>query len=620
MEHPNLPSDFFSNHLPAQPCMGMASPDDDRCRDLSDLAERRRIQNRIAQRKYRHRLRDRLAELERQVTQGSPSDETLPDRSLNTPPSTTTNSPVSSQSIPPAISHQAAGYMTPYQALRATLNTKHLPLRKGTDLDTNSPTPTIFQLFEYNQSPDTWDEFNPILKHIAPPSQDMPRRAAEIRRQHVLLNKGAGTHLATDDLKISATSPIHGRASSTASDGVASCEEEEELSDSDEQWCTDYSADTPPRIEEDHPLSAYRLPFFQFAWAAYQNRPSSPNEGNGETSSNPTHSSGNNTWRGRGATSTNSGRQRKRARSSESEDDDHSKEGKRRSRPNTGRQPSKRQLCLACPFAKKDPARHRQCYRYVLTRIRDVKQHLGRRHRLPLYCSRCMQTFEDESERDQHIRARDCPERPFAPMEGISERQKLQLGRRVSSKMTEEQQWYTIFDILFPGCARPKSPYVDTELTEELVGFQDFLVDSGPSLLTRFLQQRGEVTSDMPQEERDLASLQETVLADGLQYICERWAEDTRAAGDIVPGDVPSEVSQSLVIPSTDKSMAETDNSQSTPGEEAGFEGSVSHQNIEFPFLAPLEENSGRNTGTGMDVLCENEYDFVLDYQPNFDL
>ncbi|KAJ2976167.1 hypothetical protein NUW58_g8157 [Xylaria curta] len=57
-------------------------------------------------------------------------------------------------------------------------------------------------------------------------------------------------------------------------------EQSQEAPDSDEQWCSDYTADTPPRIEEHHPLFLYKSQFSELVWAEYQKCPSSSGKGN----------------------------------------------------------------------------------------------------------------------------------------------------------------------------------------------------------------------------------------------------------------------------------------------------------------------------------------------------
>ncbi|KAE9369297.1 hypothetical protein N431DRAFT_346045, partial [Stipitochalara longipes BDJ] len=133
--------------------------------------------------------------------------------------------------------------------------------------------------------------------------------------------------------------------------------------------------------------------------------------------------------------------------SRESEDD----EERPAKRPRTSKRGSAHDPSFACPFAKKDPLKYRCCYAYVMKRIRDVKQHLSRFHQLPIYCPLCMCTFDAEDERDVHIRATSCSVQPTVSYEGVTRAQKLLLGQRVSSKMTLSDQWFTIFDILFPG-------------------------------------------------------------------------------------------------------------------------------------------------------------------------
>jgi len=176
---------------------------------------------------------------------------------------------------------------------------------------------------------------------------------------------------------------------------------------------------------------------------------------------------------------------------------------------------------LACPFCKKDSTgsiRYRTCYRYTLARVRDVKQHLRRCHRLPIYCSICMTIFEDEADRDAHTRVRSCVDRISTPIEGVSEAQWRQLEKRVPPKMTEEEQWYTVFEILFPGQQRPQSAYIDHDLSEELCAFEDFSEREGPKIISDRLQAAGFV------HEGESDALLHSTIAEGIQTIAEHWS------------------------------------------------------------------------------------------------
>lgn len=281
------------------------------------------------------------------------------------------------------------------------------------------------------------------------------------------------------------------------------------------------SADTPP-IEEEHPLFRWKDSFLQVVMTAYKD----PWGGQQDESAlviDSTETSFELVEHER-----EDDRPRKRNRLSDCAS---TITGEKQSpRSFTMRRAQDRRLWLACPYAKKDPVRYRDCYRYFLARVRDVKQHVTRCHRKPIHCPICNDTFKDEDERDLHIGLRSCTPRPSTIMEGISEKQKRELSQRVSSKMPEEQQWFAVFDIIFSPHPRPRTPYRDRELSDDLCVFQDFMTARGPALLAEFLEARGVVTWNLPREERDLDTFKEEVLGEGLQLIIDQWMSDNAKA------------------------------------------------------------------------------------------
>ncbi|KAF2476866.1 uncharacterized protein BDR25DRAFT_309217 [Lindgomyces ingoldianus] len=72
---------------------------------------------------------------------------------------------------------------------------------------------------------------------------------------------------------------------------------------------------------------------------------------------------------------------RKRPPGDDDNNNDDRPPGKRRKVTNIYKEPDTR--LLACPFAKKDPLRHRKCFKYVLQDIARLKQHLMRVHEYP---------------------------------------------------------------------------------------------------------------------------------------------------------------------------------------------------------------------------------------------
>lgn len=138
---------------------------------------------------------------------------------------------------------------------------------------------------------------------------------------------------------------------------------------------------------------------------------------------------------------------------------------------------------LACPFWKKDPIRHRNCFRGV-KRIRDVKQHLRRNHTQPVFCRRCGTEFgNEEAALSEHLRAADlCEIRYFQDPDGVTVLHEKALKRHSDRGANEAAQWYAIWDHLFlsgqsgglPPPPRPSSPYVDNDLSEDMSSFREF--------------------------------------------------------------------------------------------------------------------------------------------------
>jgi hypothetical protein len=145
------------------------------------------------------------------------------------------------------------------------------------------------------------------------------------------------------------------------------------------------------------------------------------------------------------------------------EDDDPNEDGegespKKRTRPMKGSVEGE-EKSLACPYAKKDNLKHGACSKATLKRIQDVKQHLHRTHE-KIFCPRCEVTLSDEEELREHAKSiLICPIQT-ALYDGITKARSSLLRGRVPANLNQEQQWFTIWDILFPGQPRPKDPYV----------------------------------------------------------------------------------------------------------------------------------------------------------------
>ncbi|KZL64216.1 hypothetical protein CI238_00613 [Colletotrichum incanum] len=128
---------------------------------------------------------------------------------------------------------------------------------------------------------------------------------------------------------------------------------------------------------------------------------------------------------------------------------------------------------FACPYFKRDPVKHLKCFmRFKLKRVKDVKQHLYRKHSLSEhYCPLCWATFDRRSDYDDHIRKQSCQQQAMPEKYGdfMTVDQKKAISRRTDSGLNEHEQWYNVWRVLFPNEDKPSSPYLKSTEFEELI-------------------------------------------------------------------------------------------------------------------------------------------------------
>ncbi|KAK1572764.1 uncharacterized protein LY79DRAFT_43252 [Colletotrichum navitas] len=178
---------------------------------------------------------------------------------------------------------------------------------------------------------------------------------------------------------------------------------------------------------------------------------------------------------------------------------------------------------LACPFWKKNPDSHRQCYKKVLSRIKYVKSHLYRFHPAPITCPCCGAEFQSEGVRDGHLRARRCEvvERSdIADHEGLTAERMRQVSRRADPRLSEEEQWFVIWDTIFPNTPRPSTAYIDGALSEDICNFHEFFANSGNDIILHYFS-----LHDPDFARSDRAALYDRFVRDRvLERIYEQWA------------------------------------------------------------------------------------------------
>lgn len=317
--------------------------------------------------------------------------------------------------------------------------------------------------------------------------------------------------------------PVMADEQTAAEEGLSSGESSTDQSATESSSYCDETEGDVSDFEQPHPLDNQRDDILSILLEKYDSYRTEFQQNNPGPSSNDTgpnrqgsHAQPNsNTSSGK-----RSAGQKRKAGFEENNDDEYDDNTgpRKKKRPKMAEEETTENQSFACPFSKKSPSIYRRCYRYELKRVRDVKQHLRRCHRKAVYCPVCSQTFSTEEARDTHVRQRNCPENPRMPVEGISDVQAQKLAARCSSKESPEQQWFRVFDICFPGLPRPRSPYVDRLLSEELQSFRDYASAEGPSIMMEHLR-GAHIWND-----QDAAFLRR-MLSEGLEHIADRWSE-----------------------------------------------------------------------------------------------
>ncbi|KAL3305691.1 HET and ankyrin domain protein, partial [Colletotrichum asianum] len=130
---------------------------------------------------------------------------------------------------------------------------------------------------------------------------------------------------------------------------------------------------------------------------------------------------------------------------------------------------------FACPFFKFDRLKHLNCLHYQLRRVKDVKQHIFRKH--SFHCPTCYEVFPDSAACDAHMSSDDTCQTASPPtdesaLESISDAQKQKLTSRSSGiTRTEYEQWFAVWRILFEDKQKPEptSPYLKSEIEETVL-------------------------------------------------------------------------------------------------------------------------------------------------------
>ncbi|KAK3690267.1 hypothetical protein B0T22DRAFT_481446 [Podospora appendiculata] len=152
----------------------------------------------------------------------------------------------------------------------------------------------------------------------------------------------------------------------------------------------------------------------------------------------------------------------------------------------TGRTP-----LLACPYFRSNPLRYHDCQHMKLRRIKDVKQHISRRHKDPRYRCSCSQDTSHKLPSGAFSRSKTGRRRcglyngPDTATMLSAEQRKLLSHHYTSRNKSIESQWYHIWDIIFPRTRPPRAIYMDRDRRENVDSLRSLWEQKRSELVSR---------------------------------------------------------------------------------------------------------------------------------------
>jgi hypothetical protein len=188
----------------------------------------------------------------------------------------------------------------------------------------------------------------------------------------------------------------------------------------------------------------------------------------------------------------------------------------------------KGQKYFACPYWKKDAAKYRDCFKSWPSRVQDVKFHLLRKHSIEFYCQRChAKGFENKQGLQAHIINANCSPK-LSVLDWISHEQRVELHKKSKRGTREVDQWFAIWDILFPGQQKPRSAYMDIGIVQRGCEYHQYSTIYGPDVIARAIESSPAWQSLLMTEEERQENLRRAI-AEGFNELYEEWRSETRS-------------------------------------------------------------------------------------------
>ncbi|KAF4781407.1 hypothetical protein HER10_EVM0011387 [Colletotrichum scovillei] len=107
-------------------------------------------------------------------------------------------------------------------------------------------------------------------------------------------------------------------------------------------------------------------------------------------------------------------------------------------------------------------------------------------------------------------------------LDGVTHRQSRDLSRKANAELSEEQQWFAIWDIVFPHKPRPESAYLDSAFAMQVCLFREHCARHAEPLLFQNLRAAGLL--DEGRWAADQEQLLRRVIAESLDSVCDTFS------------------------------------------------------------------------------------------------
>ena len=283
----------------------------------------------------------------------------------------------------------------------------------------------------------------------------------------------------------------------------------------------------------DRLLSEFREDSSQWVGSTVSHCPEDNNSSNNPKSENRTSTSTTNSGSNATVTARAGAKRQSRKRTRAGGNDDEDGEDILQMPPPKRKKQSQRKR-LACPFWKHDSSKHEACFLGEISKIAYVKQHLRRKHTPEFYCQRCLSIFTNGDAYHQHNSqaAWSCVWNKDATLDAVTYQQTRLLHRKSNPSVSEESQWFAIWDILFPTEERPTSAYIEAGLSEEFYRLDSLMSQDLPVILAEEL-----VSNGMTASEQDLPLLARRVAERTRTRFAAAWSATRRTSNSLTASD-----------------------------------------------------------------------------------